>query len=82
MLIAQLGKFMVGDFISTIRIDDIMKHAFDIIAKASQLIVFKSVLVECRDDLKLISMYESYEFKIFQYTKDNEHPVQMIRYLD
>lgn len=33
VLIAQLGKFIDGDSVSTIRIDDIMKHALDIISK-------------------------------------------------
>ena len=34
VLIAQLGKFIDGDSVSTIRIDDIMKHALDIVIKA------------------------------------------------
>ena len=81
VLIAQLGKFIDGDSVSTIRIDDIMKHALDIIIKAWELIVFKTILVECRDNAKLTSMYERYEFKEFQHTEDGEHPIQMIRYL-
>lgn len=81
VLVAQLGKFIDGDSLSTIRIDDIMKHALDIIIKARELIVFKTILVECRDNAKLTSMYERYEFKEFQHTEDGEHPIQMIRYL-
>lgn len=81
MLIAQLGKFIDCNFRSNIRIDDIMSHAFDIITKASDLIVFSTLLVECRDNNKLITMYEKYGFRKFQYTQDSEHPVQMISYL-
>jgi len=81
VLIAQLGKFIDCNFRSNIRIDDIMSHAFDIITKASDLIVFSTLLVECRDNNKLITMYEKYGFRKFQYTQDSEHPVQMISYL-
>lgn len=76
VLIGQLGKYMKllennTVIASAISAPEILDRAFEIIQASSNLIPCRFVLVECKDDPKVRNIYESYEFKLFQY--DGKH---------
>ncbi|MCM1048987.1 MAG: hypothetical protein NC433_11260 [Clostridiales bacterium] len=72
VLIGQLGKYIekddVGEYHSTeISATDILNDAFDIIQKASDIIVCRGVLVECSSEEKIHTVYKNYGFSYLQY---------------
>jgi hypothetical protein len=66
VLIGHLGKHINGNEHSAITSSEILNAAFEIIHKAKNLITFKAVLVECKDDEKLVSLYSNYGFSFLQ----------------
>lgn len=76
VLIGQLGKYIdkdvEGNYHSAkISAKDILNDAFDMIQRASDIIVCKGVLVECSSEEKVHAVYKNYGFSYLQY--DDPH---------
>ena len=72
VLIGQLGKYIekdiAGKYHSTnISAEDILNDAFDVIQRASDIIVCRGVLVECSSEEKVHTVYKNYGFSYLQY---------------
>lgn len=76
VLIGQLGKYITEEgyeekYTADITSESILDDAFEIIEKASDLIVCRGVLVECGSKEKVHMIYKNYGFSYLQY--DEEH---------
>lgn len=76
VLIGQLGKYISSDdtgkeYVADISSESILNDAFDMISKASDIIVCRGVLVECSPEEKVHHIYENYGFTYLQ--NDDEH---------
>lgn len=76
VLIGQLGKYIEKDaagvhHFAEISAEEILNDAFDMIQKASDIIVCRGVLVECSSEEKIHTVYKNYGFSYLQY--DNPH---------
>lgn len=76
VLIGQLGKYIGenedGCHIETeVTSSDILSDAFDMIQKASDIIVCRGVLVECGPEEKVHMVYKKFGFSYLQY--DDSH---------
>lgn len=75
VLIGHMGKYISPEYISPISAGEILRYAWEIIAESHDLITFTSVLVECRNEPKLIERYTENGFVYLQ----EDDLVQMIR---
>lgn len=72
VLIGQLGKYIEKDVAgewhsAKISAEDILNDAFDMIQRASDIIVCRGVLVECSSEEKVHTVYKNYGFSYLQY---------------
>jgi hypothetical protein len=75
VLIGHLGKFIGSKYKSPITAAEIIDFALEMIEDAQKRITFGSILVECKDELKLI---EKYAENGFTYLQDDDL-VQLMR---
>jgi hypothetical protein len=54
VLIGHLGKYISSKYTSPLTVVRILDYALKVIDKSHELITFTSILVECKDELKLI----------------------------
>lgn len=71
VLIGQLGKYISIDndgkkYVADISSESILDDAFDMISRASEIIVCRGVLVECSPEEKVHRIYKSYGFNYLQ----------------
>lgn len=71
VLIGQLGKYIerIGQdeyYETEVSSTDILNDAFDMIQKASDIIVCRGVLVECSAEEKIHTVYKNYGFSFLQ----------------
>lgn len=72
VLIGQLGKYIEKDdadkyHSAALSAADILNDAFDMIHRASDIIVCRGVLVECSSEEKIHTIYKNYGFSYLQY---------------
>jgi hypothetical protein len=57
VLIGHLGKYIGPGYTSSITVARILEYALKVIDKSRELIAFTSILVECKDEPRLIGKY-------------------------
>ena len=78
-LIGQLARNSRVDK-SVIRGDQLLQYAYDVIKAATEAVGGRFIMIECREDKKLIEFYEENQFKEIARVSDDDIPmVQMLR---
>jgi hypothetical protein len=66
VLIGHLGKNQGDKYVSAITADEIFEAAFEVIERSKELITFNCVLVECKNNPKLLDIYDRQGFSYLQ----------------
>ena len=79
-LIGQIAKNLNAPN-NPIKLQDILDAAFAVIHGAQALIGGRAIIIECENKEKLISLYESHQFKQFTITDDSDSLITLYTYI-